>query len=42
MIQHPPHIAKAMNALGANPRDLVEILQAMKAAGALDAELQVF
>ncbi len=35
-------LAKAMNALGANPRDLVEILQAMKAAGALDAELQVF
>jgi flagellar P-ring protein FlgI len=35
-------LTKAMNALGANPRDLVEILQAMKAAGALDAELQVF
>jgi len=35
-------LAKAMNALGANPRDLVEILQAMKAAGALDAELEVF
>jgi len=35
-------LAKAINALGANPRDLVEILQAMKAAGALDADLEVF
>ena len=35
-------LAKAINSLGANPRDLVEILQAMKAAGALDADLEVF
>jgi len=34
-------LAKALNALGATARDLVSILQAMKAAGALDAELEV-
>jgi len=34
-------LAKALNTLGANPRDLVSILQAIKAAGALDAELEV-
>jgi flagellar P-ring protein precursor FlgI len=34
-------LAKALNALGASARDLVSILQAMKAAGALDAELEV-
>jgi flagellar P-ring protein precursor FlgI len=34
-------LAKALNTLGASARDLVSILQAMKAAGALDAELEV-
>lgn len=34
-------IVKALNALGANPMDLLAILQAMKAAGALRAELEV-
>ena len=34
-------IIKAINALGANPQDLVSILQGMKAAGALRAELEV-
>ncbi|MDE2600377.1 MAG: flagellar basal body P-ring protein FlgI [Rhodocyclaceae bacterium] len=34
-------IVKALNALGANPQDLIAILQAMKAAGALRAELEV-
>lgn len=34
-------LARALNALGATARDLVSILQAMKAAGALDAELEV-
>ena len=31
----------ALNALGAAPRDLIEILQAIRAAGALQAELEV-
>lgn len=34
-------VIKALNALGATPMDLVSILQAMKAAGALRAELEV-
>ncbi len=34
-------VVKALNTLGANPQDLLAILQAMKAAGALDAELEV-
>lgn len=34
-------VVKALNALGATPMDLVSILQAMKAAGALRAELEV-
>jgi flagellar P-ring protein precursor FlgI len=34
-------LAKALGLLGATPRDLVSILQAIKAAGALDAELEV-
>jgi flagellar P-ring protein precursor FlgI len=34
-------LAKALGLLGATPRDLVSILQAVKAAGALDAELEV-
>jgi flagellar P-ring protein precursor FlgI len=34
-------LAKALNLLGASPRDLVSILQAIKSAGGLDAELEV-
>lgn len=34
-------VVKALNALGANPQDLMSILQAMKAAGALRADLEV-
>lgn len=34
-------VVKALNALGANPMDLVSILQAMKSAGALRAELEI-
>lgn len=34
-------LVKALNLLGAGPRDLVAILQAMKASGAIDAELEV-
>jgi flagellar P-ring protein FlgI len=34
-------VAAALNALGAKPRDLVAILQALKAAGALRGELEV-
>jgi flagellar P-ring protein precursor FlgI len=34
-------VVKALNALGATPLDLVSILQAMKAAGALRAELEI-
>jgi flagellar P-ring protein FlgI len=34
-------VAAALNALGVKPRDLVSILQALKAAGALTAELQL-
>lgn len=34
-------VVKALNAVGANPMDLISILQAMKASGALRAELEV-
>lgn len=34
-------IVKALNALGANPQDLIAILQAMKSAGSLRAELEI-
>jgi flagellar P-ring protein precursor FlgI len=34
-------VVKGLNSLGANPQDLVSILQAMKSAGALRAELEV-
>ncbi len=34
-------VIKALNALGATPMDLISILQAMKAAGALRAEIEV-
>ena len=34
-------LVRALNAIGVTPRDLITILQSMKAAGALQAELQV-
>jgi flagellar P-ring protein precursor FlgI len=34
-------VIKALNALGVSPRDLIAIFQAIKAAGALQAELEV-
>ena len=34
-------VVKALNAVGVTPIDLLAILQAMKAAGALKAELEV-
>jgi len=34
-------VVKALNSLGATPQDLIAILQAIKAAGALNAELEV-
>jgi flagellar P-ring protein precursor FlgI len=34
-------VVKALNALGATPQDLLAILQAMKSAGALNAEIEV-
>jgi len=34
-------LVQALNVLGVAPRDLIAILQAMKAAGALDAEIEV-
>jgi flagellar P-ring protein precursor FlgI len=34
-------VVRALNLLGANAQDLVAILQAMKAAGALKAELEL-
>ena len=34
-------VVKALNAIGANPQDLIAILQAMKIAGALRAELEI-
>jgi len=36
-----PDVVRALNTLGATPQDLLAILQAMKAAGALKAELEV-
>lgn len=46
IIQMPPSaqlsdVVRALNALGATPMDLLAILQAIKAAGALNAELEV-
>jgi len=35
------HLVKALNAIGAPSRDLVAILQALKAVGSLDADLEV-
>jgi flagellar P-ring protein precursor FlgI len=34
-------VVEAVNAVGATPRDLISILQAIKAAGALHAELEI-
>lgn len=34
-------LVKALNAIGVTPRDLITILQVMKAAGALQAELEI-
>lgn len=34
-------VVQALNAIGATPRDLIEILQAIKAAGALPARLEI-
>ena len=34
-------VARALNAIGATPRDLIAIFQAIKAAGALQGELVV-
>lgn len=34
-------LANALNAIGASPRDMIAILQAIKSAGALQAELEV-
>jgi len=34
-------VVKALNSLGATPQDLLSILQAMKSAGALNAEIEV-
>ena len=39
--RQPDRLVKALNAVGATPLDLLAILQAMKAAGALKAELEI-
>ena len=46
IIQMPPSpqladVVRALNSLGATPGDLLAILQAIMAAGALNAELEV-
>jgi flagellar P-ring protein precursor FlgI len=46
LMQLPPgarlaDVVKALNTLGATPQDLLAILQAMKSAGALNAEIEV-
>lgn len=47
VLRHIPNTASlsdvitALNALGATPRDLISIFQALRAAGALEAELEV-
>jgi flagellar P-ring protein precursor FlgI len=35
-------VVRALNAIGATPRDLISILQAIKAAGALQADLEIY
>ena len=34
-------LARGLNALGVTPRDLISILQAIKAAGALSADIEL-
>jgi len=34
-------LIRALNALGVTPRDTIAILEALKAAGALQAELEI-
>ncbi len=34
-------LIRALNAIGASPRDIVAILQALRAAGALQADLEI-
>ena len=34
-------VVKALNAMGVSPRDLIAVFQAIKAAGALQAELEI-
>jgi flagellar P-ring protein FlgI len=34
-------VVSALNAIGATPRDLIAILQAIKRAGALNADLEI-
>jgi flagellar P-ring protein FlgI len=34
-------LVRALNAIGVTPRDLITVLQAMKAAGVLEAELEI-
>jgi flagellar P-ring protein precursor FlgI len=34
-------LVRALSAIGSTPRDIIAILQNLKSAGALDAELQV-
>jgi flagellar P-ring protein precursor FlgI len=35
-------IVRGLNAIGATPRDLISILQSIKAAGALQADLEIY
>ena len=35
------HLVDGLNALGVGPRDIISILQAIKAAGALQADIEV-
>jgi len=34
-------VVTALNAIGASSRDLIDILQAVKASGALEADLEI-
>jgi flagellar P-ring protein precursor FlgI len=34
-------VVRALNAIGVSPRDLITIMQAIKAAGALQADLRI-
>ena len=38
---NPVDVVRALNSLGATPQDLLAILQAMKSAGALRAEIEI-